>query len=545
MYVYILFRYHESMLECCRPLEEVRKDGIGFDELACLARCNSLRVITKRPMYRHEYEDEDQTKPRILQQSLPRSFSNVPDNIGPGDHVDSHSASVYACSGSSKEPLQQGKETSSHPYDNYCTLEEFRKDIERCCSSSNGPVLIVSYSRKELLQTGDGHFSPIGGYHKDEDKVLILDTARFKYPPHWVDVEMLYNSMCRLDPSKNLTRGWMIWDVARTLKNEERKDAEHVGVAPYTGNSFETKENRKEEQENSLVVTSNYSAEKGSVIQHPHYFTFFIVRNELISKKYEQNLINQKANKKYTNIFINDSENKCFTTNPVTDVLKGLKVYWYMQDEDTHNAVKKEGAISEDFNAQVRDSPESNSIDTSNNAFSRALYFRSPIGFRSKSCIYDESRMQKDKMTSLDMNEACDKDLKCNSSRRKRVYEGIRSMELYQEILKVLYVVGPNDQMSIEGIMLKGLAELYTLLIYIICNDDDQSGFAESSTSDEDISERMEFMHALSNLRKTAKFSAIKYPELVDEIEILSSQWKTLTEYCTVVLKSPAIDFEL
>ena len=47
--------------------------------------------------------------------------------------------------------------------------------------------------------------------------------------------------------------------------------------------------------ENSLVVISNYSAEKGSVIQHPHYFTFFIVRNELISKKYEQNLINQKA----------------------------------------------------------------------------------------------------------------------------------------------------------------------------------------------------------------------------------------------------------
>ena len=61
MYVYILFRYHESMLECCRPLEEVRKDGIGFDELACLARCNSLRVITKRPMHRHEYDEAVQT----------------------------------------------------------------------------------------------------------------------------------------------------------------------------------------------------------------------------------------------------------------------------------------------------------------------------------------------------------------------------------------------------------------------------------------------------------------------------------------------------
>ena len=539
MYVYILFRYHESMLECCRPLEEVRKDGIGFDELACLARCNSLRVITKRPMHRHEYDDEDQTKPRILQQSLPRSFSNVSDNIGPGNHVDSHIASVHACSGSSKEPLQQGKETSFHPYDNYCTLEEFRKDIERCCSSHKGPVLIVSYSRKELLQTGDGHFSPIGGYHKDEDKVLILDTARFKYPPHWVDVEMLYSSMCRIDPSKNLTRGWMIWDVARKSNNEERKEA---GVAPYTRNPFETKECSKEEQENSVVVTNNYSAEEGSVIPHPHYFTFFIVGNELIPRKYELNLIYPKPN---TNISINDYENKCFAANPVADVLKRLKVYWCMQDEDTHSSVKKEGAITEDFNSQVRDSPESKSIDTSNNVFSRALYFRSQFGFRSKSCIYDESRMQKDKMTNLDINEACDKDLKCNSSRRKRVYEGIRSMELYQEMVKELDAVGPNDHMIIEESIPEGLAELYTLLIYIICNDEDQLGYAESSTSNEDISERMVLMDALSILRKTAKFSAVKYPELVDEIEILSSQWKTLTEYCTVVLKSPAIDFEL
>ena len=33
---------------------------------------------------------------------------------------------------------------------------------------------------------GDGHFSPLGGYHEARDLVLILDTARFKYAPHWV-----------------------------------------------------------------------------------------------------------------------------------------------------------------------------------------------------------------------------------------------------------------------------------------------------------------------------------------------------------------------
>ena len=39
-------------------------------------------------------------------------------------------------------------------------------------------VVVVSYSRKALGQTGDGHYSPVGGYHKDTDQVLTLDVAR-------------------------------------------------------------------------------------------------------------------------------------------------------------------------------------------------------------------------------------------------------------------------------------------------------------------------------------------------------------------------------
>jgi glutathione gamma-glutamylcysteinyltransferase len=40
--------------------------------------------------------------------------------------------------------------------------------------------MVTSYSRKVLGQTGDGHFSPVGGYCAQEDMVLILDVARFK-----------------------------------------------------------------------------------------------------------------------------------------------------------------------------------------------------------------------------------------------------------------------------------------------------------------------------------------------------------------------------
>lgn len=70
--------------------------------------------------------------------------------------------------------------------------------------------MIVSYSRKTFLQTGDGHFSPVGGYHAARDLVLILDTARFKYPPHWVPLPMLYEAMGPLDPVTQRPRGLLL-----------------------------------------------------------------------------------------------------------------------------------------------------------------------------------------------------------------------------------------------------------------------------------------------------------------------------------------------
>lgn len=60
-------------------------------------------------------------------------------------------------------------------------------------------VIVVSYSRQTLEQTGDGHFSPIGGYHPDRDLVLIMDVARFKYPPHWVKLSLLFEAMQQVD----------------------------------------------------------------------------------------------------------------------------------------------------------------------------------------------------------------------------------------------------------------------------------------------------------------------------------------------------------
>ena len=83
-----------------------------------------------------------------------------------------------------------GARVESYPYGSV-SLEEFRGMVAGACASGESHV-IVSYSRQGLGQTGDGHFSPVGGYHEGEDLALILDTARFKYPPHWVPLPVLY-----------------------------------------------------------------------------------------------------------------------------------------------------------------------------------------------------------------------------------------------------------------------------------------------------------------------------------------------------------------
>jgi glutathione gamma-glutamylcysteinyltransferase len=65
--------------------------------------------------------------------------------------------------------------------------QSFREKLRQVCSSSDDErcAMICAYSRQVLGQSGEGHFSPIGGYHPASDHVLIMDVARFKYPAHW------------------------------------------------------------------------------------------------------------------------------------------------------------------------------------------------------------------------------------------------------------------------------------------------------------------------------------------------------------------------
>ncbi|KAI5481032.1 glutathione gamma-glutamylcysteinyltransferase [Pseudohyphozyma bogoriensis] len=148
--------YAEEMLDCCRPLSSVAQVGITLAEFTCLARCNGLSATVNSP------------------------------NL-----------------------LATPEETEA-------ALAKFRKDLKAACRGDN--MMAISYSRKSLGQTGDGHFSPIGGYSEKDDMVLILDVARFKYPSYWVTVDQAWESMKPLDKATGQPRGYSLLSLLPTTE---------------------------------------------------------------------------------------------------------------------------------------------------------------------------------------------------------------------------------------------------------------------------------------------------------------------------------------
>lgn len=100
--------------------------------------------------------------------------------------------------------------------DESASEDEFRGLIKRVSKGSD-EVIVASYSRKALDQTGSGHFSPIAGYHPGKDLVLIMDVARFKYQPHWVKVHSLFKAMQDVDKDTGLSRGYLLLSKSRSL----------------------------------------------------------------------------------------------------------------------------------------------------------------------------------------------------------------------------------------------------------------------------------------------------------------------------------------
>jgi glutathione gamma-glutamylcysteinyltransferase len=160
--------YDEAMLNCCLDLEDVKKAGITLRDFRCMAHCQGLSVALR-------YCDD-------------------------------------------------------------ASLDDFREAIEKTCVSRSEAgdfgmgegedmlenVLVVSYSRKVVKQTGSGHFAALAAFDPLSDSVLILDTARFKYGSHWVKVPLLFDAMNTVDPDTGRKRGFVVLSSFKNTTQEQQ-----------------------------------------------------------------------------------------------------------------------------------------------------------------------------------------------------------------------------------------------------------------------------------------------------------------------------------
>lgn len=79
-------------------------------------------------------------------------------------------------------------------YANSQKLITFRQQAIRAIDDPNSAI-IAHYSRRILHQAGIGHFSPLAAYDQATDSFLIMDVARYKYPPTWVPCKQLFRAM--------------------------------------------------------------------------------------------------------------------------------------------------------------------------------------------------------------------------------------------------------------------------------------------------------------------------------------------------------------
>jgi hypothetical protein len=100
------------------------------------------------------------------------------------------------------------------------SLEEFR-EAARDYLSRERHFVLVNYLRAAIGQVRDGHISPLGAYDEKTDRFLILDVARFKYPPVWVEAKELFSAMSTIDHGNgNRSRGYVL--VEPTTSAEQK-----------------------------------------------------------------------------------------------------------------------------------------------------------------------------------------------------------------------------------------------------------------------------------------------------------------------------------
>jgi hypothetical protein len=90
------------------------------------------------------------------------------------------------------------------------SLDQFRQLASARLASDNQYV-VVNFLRSAIGQQKLGHISPLAAYDAGTDRFLLLDVARYKYPPVWVSAAELFDAMNTIDAdNENRSRGYVI-----------------------------------------------------------------------------------------------------------------------------------------------------------------------------------------------------------------------------------------------------------------------------------------------------------------------------------------------
>jgi hypothetical protein len=104
---------------------------------------------------------------------------------------------------------------------NESSFNDFHERALKALKQEN-TFVVVNFGRKDLYHNKGGHFSPLGMYDLKTDRFLLLDVARYRYPPVWMHARDLWSSMNTLDADSGEFRGFAIISAAG-----HRQDIDH------------------------------------------------------------------------------------------------------------------------------------------------------------------------------------------------------------------------------------------------------------------------------------------------------------------------------
>jgi len=109
--------------------------------------------------------------------------------------------------------------------------------------------VMVNYDRIVVGQNGGSHWSPLGSYSEKKDAFLILDVAKYQYPPVWIPTEKLFAAMATYDDCGS----WNYPNAQNQLTTYERKVA--LGFSDEKYPSIYKKLGCKKELRGYIIVT--------------------------------------------------------------------------------------------------------------------------------------------------------------------------------------------------------------------------------------------------------------------------------------------------